>query len=198
MPIKTDIIKYFDNSSNIFLICKSSGHLHNTIAEAANKMAEALNQGKKIIACGNGGSMSDAMHFCSELVGKYKEVRHPLPAIALSDPGALSCIANDFGYEHVFRRPIMAYGQPGDVLLAISTSGKSQNVLKGMRQAHMQGMHVVGLTGANGFQWEGRNEDIVGLDFTEIRVNSDQTNIIQQVHITIIHLLVELIEKKLS
>lgn len=144
------------------------------------------------MACGNGGSMCDAMHFASELSGKYKDVRTPLAAMALSDSAAMSCISNDFGYSHAFRRQVAALGQMGDVLLAISTSGRSPNVNAAIDVAKKRGMLVIGLTG-----YSPMNEFVDGCDIV-LNVPSTSTNYIQELHIKIIHILVELIEKNLQ
>lgn len=159
---------------------------------AADYMASALKGGRKLIAIGNGGSMCDAIHFCSELTGKYKDNRDPLAAIALSDPGALSCIGNDYGYHNVFGRQVQALLNQGDLLLAISTSGASENVLRAMATAASKDCYTIGLT-----------SDKCGSAFSDqcevcIEVPSKNTGIIQQCHTTIIHCLVDLIEHKLK
>ena len=113
-------------------------------------MVNAMRSGGKVISCGNGGSMCDAMHFAEELTGRYRADRLALPAIAISDPSHLTCVGNDHGYEFVFSRFVEAMGQPGDVLLAISTSGNSPNVVRAAQAAKDGGMMVVGLTGKDG------------------------------------------------
>lgn len=161
----------------------------NKVAEAANMMGEAMQKGHKIIACGNGGSHCDAMHFAEELTGKFRNTRKPLPAIAISDPTYLSCIGNDYGFSYVFSRFVQAVGQPGDVLLAISTSGNSENVLQAAEEANRKGMQVVALTGKQG----GKLRSLADI---EIRVpHYGYADRIQEVHIKIIHILILLIEK---
>jgi len=162
--------------------------LHERLLLAAQLIAEAIRRGNKVLSCGNGGSMSDAMHFAEELTGRYRENRTPLPAIAISDPGYLSCTANDFGYEVVFSRFVEGVGRPGDVLLAISTSGNSKNVIKAAEQARRMGIKVIGLTGNDGGK-------LAPLCDIELRApHHGYADRIQEIHIRCIHLLIELIE----
>ncbi len=162
------------------------------IEAAARIMSEALRQGHKIISCGNGGSMSDAMHFAEELTGRFRHNRPALPAIAISDPAYLTCVGNDYGYEAVFSRFIEGMGQQGDVLLAISTSGNSPNVLRAIEAARHRGMKVVGLTGKGGGAMADRCD-------VEIRApRSPYSDRAQEIHIKVIHVLILLIEKSLT
>lgn len=159
------------------------------IQQAASAMAKAIDAGGKIFSCGNGGSHCDAMHFAEELTGRYRENRKALPAICISDASHLSCVGNDFGFEYVFSRYLEGLGQAGDVLLAISTSGNSANVLHAARTAKEKGMTVVALTGNNGGQ-------LAKLTDYELRVpHHGYADRIQEVHIKIIHILILLIEK---
>jgi len=160
----------------------------NKIETAGNLMVQALNSGNKIISCGNGGSLCDAMHFAEELTGRFHKERRPLPAIAISDPSHLTCVANDFGYDHIFSRVIEALGKPGDILLAISTSGNSQNVINAILSARQAGMKVVALTGNSG--------GLIGsLCDVELRVeHNGYSDRIQEIHIKVIHSLVNFIE----
>jgi len=128
----------------------ADGQNSTKIEVAANMMAEAINQGNKIISCGNGGSHCDAMHFAEELTGRYRDNRKALPGIAISDPSHISCVSNDFGYDHVFSRFIEGLGKEGDVLLGISTSGNSQNIINAVESAKKQGIKTVVLTGKDG------------------------------------------------
>jgi len=142
--------------------------------------------------CGNGGSSCDAMHFAEELTGKYREDRKAIPAISISDPGYLTCVSNDYGFDFAFSRFLEAFGNKGDVLLAISTSGDSGNVLRAANVAKMKGLKVVALTGKNGGKLA-ENCDL------EIRVpHFGYADRIQEVHIKIIHILIFLIEKGLQ
>lgn len=158
------------------------------IASAAEIMIESIGNGGKIISCGNGGSMCDAMHFAEELSGRFRENRRALPAISISDPSHISCVGNDYGYEYIFSRYIEALGKKGDVLLAISTSGNSKNVLEGIRAAKETGMKVVGLTGKDGGL-------ISSMCDIEIRAPfSDYADRAQEIHIKVIHSLIHCIE----
>lgn len=159
------------------------------IEGAARLMAGAIQDGRKIISCGNGGSHCDAMHFAEELSGRYRENRRALPAIAVSDPSHLSCVGNDYGFEFVFSRYVEALGQPGDVLLGISTSGNSANVLRAVEAARERGMQVVILSGKDGGK-------LAGLADMEIRVpHFGYADRVQEVHIKVIHALILGIEQ---
>ena len=159
------------------------------IHKGASIMAVSLKNGGKIISCGNGGSHCDAMHFAEELTGRFRETRRPLPAIAISDPSYMSCVANDFGYDQVFSRFIEGLGRPGDVLLAISTSGNSQNVLNAAEAAKARGMQVVALTGKGGGK-------LAYLADAEIRVpHNGYADRVQEIHIKVIHIFIYLVEK---
>jgi len=158
------------------------------IEQTTRLLIEALEQGSKILLCGNGGSAADCQHIAAELVGKLLVKRKALPAIALTtDTSSITALANDFGYETIFQRQVEALGQKGDVLIGISTSGHSPNVLSAVQTAREIGMKTVGLTGRDG----GFLAKVV--DFS-ITVPSDSTQRIQESHITIGHILCELIE----
>lgn len=162
------------------------------IAAAAEVLGAAINKGGKIMSCGNGGSMCDAMHFAEELTGRYRENRPPLAAISLSDASHLSCVSNDFGYDYVFSRFVEALGQPQDVLLGISTSGNSANVVMAAEAARAKGIKVVTLTGKDGGK-------LGPLSDVEINVPYfGYADRIQEIHIKVIHILILLIEKQLA
>jgi D-sedoheptulose 7-phosphate isomerase len=166
----------------------SSDENFKKIETAGMILVNSLNNGGKIYSCGNGGSMCDAMHFAEELTGRYRHDRKSIPALSISDPSHLSCVSNDFGYEHVFSRFIEAFGQKGDVLLAISTSGNSANVLLAAETARARGMNVVGLTGKDG----GKLAHICDV---EIRApKSEFADRSQEIHIKVIHALIGFIE----
>ena len=151
-------------------------------------MVSALNNGNKIFTCGNGGSMGDAMHFAEELTGRFRENRKGMAAIAISDPTHITCVGNDYGFDYIFSRYVEAVGKPGDVLLAISTSGNSANVLNALKVAQQMGMKVVALTGKSG-------GEIGKLADVEIRVpHSGYSDRIQEIHIQVIHSLIHYIE----
>ncbi len=161
------------------------------IKTAGELMVKAVTANGKILSCGNGGSMCDAMHFAEELTGRFRENRKALPAIAIADASHLSCVGNDYGYDEVFSRYVEALGQSGDVLLAISTSGNSQNVLRAAEVAKEKGVKVVGLTGKNGGK-------LAPLCDVEIRVPWDgYADRIQEIHIKVIHTLIQYIESKI-
>ncbi len=158
------------------------------IDSAAKMMVDSIRNGGKIISCGNGGSMCDAMHFAEELSGRFRENRRALPAISISDPSHISCVGNDYGYDFIFSRYIEALGKKGDVLLAISTSGNSKNIIEAIRAAKDAGMKVVGLTGKDG----GLMSEMCDV---EIRAPfSEYADRAQEIHIKVIHSLIHCIE----
>ncbi|WP_210521933.1 D-sedoheptulose 7-phosphate isomerase [Hymenobacter terricola] len=160
-----------------------------SIAAAAGLVATSLRNGGKVLTCGNGGSLCDAQHFAEELSGRYRQDRRALAAIALTEASHMTCVANDYGFEFVFSRFVEALGRPGDVLLAISTSGNSPNVLRAAEAAKAAGMLVVSLTGKDGGQ-------LAGLSDVEIRApHSGFADRIQEIHIKAIHIMIMLIEK---
>jgi len=159
------------------------------VEESAGIMIECIRGGHKIISCGNGGSMTDAMHFAEELSGIFRNQRKAFPALSISDPSHLTCTANDLGFDAVFSRYVEALGQEGDVLLAISTSGSSMNVIRAVEAAREKRMKVVGLTGKNGGL-------LAGMVDAEVRVKGRKySDRIQEMHIKILHILVSLIEQ---
>ena len=161
------------------------------IEAAGRLLVEAVNSDNTIISCGNGGSMCDAMHFAEELSGRYRADRKALPAIAISDPSHLSCVANDYGYSSVFSRMVEAIGKKGDVLFAISTSGNSENVLKAIEAARAKGMKVIGLTGKDGGK-------MASLCDVEIRApRTEYADRAQEIHIKVIHSLIDYVERNL-
>jgi D-sedoheptulose 7-phosphate isomerase len=160
------------------------------IEEAAKLISNAVLQGGKVISCGNGGSHCDAMHFAEELTGRYRDNRKAIPAICVSDPSHISCVSNDYGYEFVFSRYLEALGNKGDVLLGISTSGNSPNIIKAAQTARERGMKVIILSGKDGGK-------LAPLADVELRVpHFGYADRIQEVHIKIIHILILLIEKE--
>ena len=161
------------------------------IEAAATLIADSFRQQGKVLSCGNGGSHCDAMHFAEELTGRYRENRPGYAGIAISDPSHLSCVSNDFGYEYVFSRYVEAVGREGDVLLGISTSGNSGNIIRAIEAAKSKGIKTIALTGKDGGK-------MAGLADVEIRVpHFGYADRIQEVHIKIIHLLIQLIEKEM-
>jgi D-sedoheptulose 7-phosphate isomerase len=164
----------------------------NQIKNAGDIITQSIRTGNKVISCGNGGSMSDAMHFAEELTGRFRENRKAIAAISISDPTHISCTANDFGYDYIFSRYIEAVGQSGDVLLAISTSGNSPNILKACDVAKEKDIKIIALTGKSG----GKLADICDV---EIRApKSEYADRAQEIHIKIIHSLIHYIEENLQ
>ncbi len=158
------------------------------IANAAQLMITSLKNGGKILSCGNGGSHCDAMHFAEELTGRYRNNRPGIAAIAIADPSHLSCVGNDYGYDFVFSRYVEALGKPGDILLGISTSGNSKNIVNAMETAQQIGMKTIGLTGKDGGL-------IRSLCDIEIRApHSEFADRAQEIHIKVIHSLIDAIE----
>lgn len=173
-----EVLKQFNTDDN-----------HQLIERAAIELSKAIGNNKKIISCGNGGSMCDAMHFAEELSGRYRNDRPAFPAISISDPSHISCVANDYGYDAVFSRMVDAIGQSGDVLFAISTSGNSENVIHAINAAKLKNMLVIGLTAKTGGK-------IAQLCDIEIRAPySDFSDRAQEIHIKIIHSLIDYIER---
>ena len=165
------------------------------IARAAEALFQTLSSGHKVLSCGNGGSASDAQHFSSELLNHFERERPGLPAIALTtDSSALTSIANDYGYSEVFSRQIYALGNAGDLLLAISTSGNSGNILRAIRAAHASSMQVIALSGRDG----GKVADLLQAADIDIRVPGPSTARIQEVHILVIHCLCDLVDRQLT
>ena len=168
--------------------------LPNKIVSAASLMIESLKSGNKILCCGNGGSASDAQHFSAEMLNRFKIERPPLAAIALTtDTSTLTAIANDYSYDLIFAKQIEALGKEKDILLVISTSGNSQNILSAIERAHQSKMPVIALTGKNG----GKIAKILDANDVEIRVPSEITARIQETHILIIHCICDVIEQSL-
>jgi len=162
------------------------------IEDAGKIMVESINNGHKIIACGNGGSMADAMHFAEELTGRFRNNRKSIAAIAISDPTHISCTANDYGYDFIFSRYLEAIGSEGDTLLAISTSGNSENIINAVKIARNKGMKVVALTGKGGGK-------LAGLCDVEIRApHSNYADRAQEIHIKIVHSLIHFIENHIK
>ena len=163
-----------------------------SIDDAARLMTEAIKAKGRIFSCGNGGSMCDAMHFAEELTGRYRKDRPAYPALAISDPSHIACVGNDYGYEFIFSRYLEAHGREGDILLAISTSGTSKNVTRGVEAAKKSGMKVVALTG--------KDKCILG-DMADVHIATPAGQFadrVQELHIKVIHIMIELIERSIA
>ena len=190
--MKTRILGHFNES--IELKKKAAEELAEPIARAAQCTYDALTQGNKIRACGNGGSAADCQHFAAELVGRFERERMPLPAMALTtDSSIMTAVGNDYSYQDIFTKQVQAFGQPGDVLLAISTSGNSSNVIAAVEAAHEREMHVISLTGKGG----GKMKLLLNEDDVEICVPHDRTARIQEVHLLTIHCICDAIDAAL-
>lgn len=164
------------------------------LTQAARALAASLAEGRKVLACGNGGSAADAQHFAAELTGRYERERPGLPGIALTvDSSALTAIGNDYGFERVFAKQVEALGVAGDWLLAISTSGHSPNVVKAIEAAHARGLHVIAMTGKDG----GAMAKMLRDGDVELRAISKVTARIQEVHILFLHCLCDAIDELL-
>jgi D-sedoheptulose 7-phosphate isomerase len=161
------------------------------IEQAARTLVECFRSGHKLLVCGNGGSLCDAMHFAEELTGFYREKRPALPAIALSEPGHLTCVGNDVGYEQVFSRAVEAYGQAGDVLVVLTTSGNSSNILPAVRAAKERGMKTIAFLGKTGGRMKGH------ADLEWIVSGFTWSDRVQEAHMAAIHIIIEQLEQVL-
>jgi D-sedoheptulose 7-phosphate isomerase len=189
-PLKEQIAK--EIQENIAVTTELARSLPAKIAEAANLIVESLRTGGKVLVFGNGGSATEAEHFVAELVGRYRLDRQPLAAIALTtDSGVLTSIANDYGFDQIFSRQLRGIARPGDIAIAISTSGNSPNVLEAVECARTMGLATLGLTGGTG----GKLADRVQLC---LKVPSDCTARIQEAHALVVHLLCGLVENALQ
>ncbi|MEP7167915.1 MAG: D-sedoheptulose 7-phosphate isomerase [Bacteroidota bacterium] len=161
------------------------------IEEAGNILVNAFKNGNKIISCGNGGSMCDAMHFAEELSGRFREDRKALPALSISDASHITCVANDFGYEKIFSRYVEALGNKGDVLFAISTSGNSKNILEAIAASRKKEMKIIGLTGKDG----GAMKTLCDVEICA--PHSKYSDRAQEIHIKVIHSLINFVEENM-
>jgi D-sedoheptulose 7-phosphate isomerase len=181
------IADHFDEALEVLLKFNTSDN-HKKILLAGEILVKSFSQEGKVLSCGNGGSLCDAMHFAEELTGRFRDDRPPIGAIAIADASHLSCVSNDYGYEHVFSRYVNAVGRSGDVLLAISTSGNSKNVIKAIEAARKKNMKIIGLTGKDG----GRMAELCDV---EIRApHSKYADRAQEIHIKVIHSLIDFVE----
>lgn len=181
LEAQTVLAQFIENPDNI-----------SKIEKVGDAMVKSIRAGGKIMSCGNGGSMSDAMHFAEEMTGRFRENRAPLPAIAISDVSHMSCVSNDYGFDFVFSRFVEALGKTEDVLLAISTSGNSKNIIEAVKSAKAKGIFIVALTGKDGGA-------LAKMADIEIRTPMSQfADRVQEIHIKIIHALIHYIESKLT
>jgi len=181
--------EHFSEAAQLLDTVRNDAAFMDAVEAAGTAMCQAIAQGGKIISCGNGGSMSDAMHFAEELSGRYRDDRPGLPAISCSDPSHITCVGNDYGFDQVFARFVEALGQSGDCLLAISTSGNSANVLEAAKAAKSKGMTVIGLTGRGGGALKALCDAAVDVPW------NGYADRVQEVHIKVIHAWIDLIER---
>ena len=171
---------------------ESLKELETQVAKAAELIQECLQAGRKILACGNGGSAADASHFATELVVRFAKDRRAQPAICLvSDGGVLTAAANDYGFDEIFARQVSAFGQPGDMLICLTTSGKSKNVVRALEEANARKLKTIALLGRHG-------GSTIGMADVELLVSSNSTARIQEAHQVLLHVLCELIESRLE
>lgn len=163
-----------------------------TIGRCVDILAESLEAGGKVMSCGNGGSLCDATHFAEELTGRFRGSRRPLPAMSINDPAYFTCVGNDFSFGEIFQRWVEAFGKPGDVLLAISTSGTSDNVLKAVEAARRIGMKVIALTSVKG------RPLAEAADAAVLAPDAPHSDRIQEIHIKVIHIMIEALEKRMG
>lgn len=192
MDLTTRVHELF--SASIELKQRSASLLAGAIATGATLLVECFLQGGKVLVCGNGGSAADAQHFAAELVNRFETERPGLPALALTTDGSvLTSIANDYHYNEIFAKPIRALGQAGDILLLLTTSGESANLLKAVVAAHEREMRIIALTGRNG----GSLASLLADTDLELRVPGESTARIQEVHGLILHCLCDLVDQQL-
>lgn len=188
---KNSIHQNFAEATDVLAKFVSDKKNFTAIEKAGTLLVHAFKKGNKVISCGNGGSMCDAMHFAEELSGRFRENRKALPAISISDPSHISCVGNDYGYDFVFSRFIEAVGNKGDILLGISTSGNSKNVINAMAAAKKKGMKIITLTGKDGGK-------MAGLSHVEIRApKTKYADRAQEIHIKVIHSLIHYVEENI-
>lgn len=190
--MQENILKQLHDANDVLQAFLSDKQAVSQIEKAISVLSSAFQSGNKVLSCGNGGSMCDAMHFAEELSGRFRIDRRALPAMAISDPSHITCVGNDYGFDAIFSRSVEAFGKENDVLLAISTSGNSNNVCLAASKAKELGMKVIALTGKDGGQ-------LAGLADVEIRApKSDFADRAQEIHIKVIHCLIAGIEAQLE
>jgi len=190
LMILEDIKSSFNDAHQVLEAFINKEENFKAIEKAGTIMSDAIKNGGKIISCGNGGSMCDAMHFAEELTGRFRNDRVSMPAVAISDPSHITCVGNDYGFDYIFSRYVEGMGQKGDVFLGISTSGNSKNIINAIKSAKEKGMTVVGLTGKTG-------GEMAELCDVEIRVPwTGYSDRVQEIHIKVIHCLIQYIESQ--
>lgn len=183
-----EIFKAFNDAVNLLTEFTSDERNIQKTLDISFKIAEAFQNGNKVLICGNGGSMSDADHFAEEFTGRFRDDREALPVISLSNASHLSCVSNDFGFKNVFRRGVEAYGKPDDILIVLSTSGNSRNIIQALQKARSKKLITIGLLGKDG----GKAKEFTDVNFVIPGTTSDR---IQEVHMTILHIIIEGVER---
>ena len=178
----------FQDAANLFAQFAADQNIINATEKVGTVIAERFRKGNKLLIFGNGGSSTDAMHFAEELTGKFRKDRQSLPAISLTDPAYITCVANDYGFDEVFARGVEAFGKTGDVAIGVSTSGNSENVIRALDKAKKLGMITVALIGLDGGKMKGICDH-------ETIVPGETTDRIQELHITVLHVIIETIER---
>ncbi|MFG0306085.1 MAG: SIS domain-containing protein [Phycisphaerales bacterium JB040] len=191
MTERDTIQSELDTAARVLDALRAQPVIAETIAGEAARIAESVRAGGKVLAIGNGGSCADAMHFCEELTGRYRDDRPPIPALACADPGHITCTANDYGYEAVFERWVIALARPGDTLIALTTSGNSENILRGVRAAKAAGARTITFLGKGGGRARGQGD-------AELIVPGETADRIQELHMLLLHTLVGAIERELA
>ena len=184
------ILRSLNDSHQVLSSVINNQLLIKKISHISEVIIDCFKNEKKIIICGNGGSLCDAMHFAEEFTGRFRKDRKPLPVIALSDPSHMSCVGNDYGFEDIFSRGVQAYGKKGDIFMGLSTSGNSKNIIKANDVATQLGLTTILFLGKNGGQ-------LLNNGMHEIIVPGITTDRIQEVHMTILHIIIECVEKEL-
>ena len=190
MSDRTPIDQGLDDAIALATWLRDTERTTGAVTAIANHLAGVLSAGGRVLTCGNGGSLCDAMHFAEEMSGRFRDDRPALAVQSMADPTHMTCVANDYGFEKVFSRGVEAWGKAGDALVVFSTSGKSPNLIAAAEAARQRGLSVVGLLGRDGGPLKSACDHVIVVPAT----TSDR---IQEVHIKIVHLLIELIEKKL-
>lgn len=191
MTQRDTIQSELDTAARVLEALRAEPTIAATIAAEAAHIGESVASGGKILAIGNGGSCCDAMHFCEELTGRYRDDRPPIPAIACADPGHITCTANDYGYEAVFERWVIGLARPGDTLIALTTSGNSENILRAVRAAKAAGARTITFLGKGGGRARGQGD-------AELIVPGETADRIQELHMLLLHTLVGAIEREVA
>lgn len=183
-----EIFKAFSNAVKLITEFTSDKNNIQKTLDISFEIAEAFKRGNKVLICGNGGSMADADHFAEEFTGRFRSNREALPVISLSNSSHLSCVSNDFGFKYVFAREIEAFGKPGDILIGLSTSGNSKNIILALKKAKEMELKTIGLLGKDG----GKAKNYADINFI---IKGETSDRIQEVHMTILHIIIEGVER---